>query len=484
MWLLRRRDPGCRVGSTMFWFRRAVLVGFGLAITFQVVDTRLFLVCRASSDWNRCLDHFRGGSSSSVINVKNAGTTLRTARSSTETIHVNETVELLATEPTVSSSIKELTMAPSVQVPNTTSPTSTQPPFPKRTSQYVECQYSKYGAFNATNISYSADQDIALPPGLTEVELGLCYLDQDNTQRYWINHFPHAAQTILPCWSFFRRIKEQFPNANYGFWVNNDAINGRPKINLNRGSWTPELLKATESCRYGRAMQRESFNENQTLGLIKEGNALVYRLQNSVKMEWRRPAWFSRPEDALSLQQAVFGHGTTWNSVAVKTNQLTIGLLQRGSSRRITNLDEIQEALQQRYPNATIEQATMDGMDFYQQAEWWAKQQIVVAAHGAAITNMIFMSPQAGLLEVFPQNFYELMYFRKLSESMGIKLHEQWFNTSVTDPEAAYHRSSSNKDFKSTHVTPPVEEIVNLVEMIVRNMTLSSQKGEANQSAE
>jgi len=335
------------------------------------------------------------------------------------------------------------------------------------------CKLSKEITFTPTELSYHSGDPLLEMPGMerSSLEVALCYMDNDNTQRYWIGHFPHASQTILPCWSFFQRAMEQNPNVTFGFWINNDQT-GTPRIKF-RGTWVQSLLPQTETCLYERNIPLGDFNQNHSIGYLKDANAVVYRLPNSVKAKWRSPEWFSRPEDARSLQTAVLGRPTSWVLDKEDPFKLQIGLIQRKKSRRVTNMDAIQSAIHERYPTATIAQVTMEDMNFYQQAKWWSQQHIVVSAHGAAMTNTIHLSSQAGIVEIFPNYFYELQYFKRLSESVGISHHRQWINASVADPEADYQLQV--RDRKVRNVTPPVSEILQHVQDIVNSMVSNGQ---------
>lgn len=52
----------------------------------------------------------------------------------------------------------------------------------------------------------------------------------------------------------------------------------------------------------------------------------------------------------------------------------------------------------------------LEGYDLAAQVRQFAEAGIVVAAHGAALTNVIFMRPRTVLVECFPAFFYELAF--------------------------------------------------------------------------
>lgn len=158
-----------------------------------------------------------------------------------------------------------------------------------------------------------------------------------------------------------------------------------------------------------------------------------------------------------------------------KHQPFRIGLIQRQTNRRILNLDRLQQAIQQRYPQATIQQVIMEDKDFFEQAEWWAQQHVVVTMHGAGMTNMAFLSQHAGVVEAFPPHFYELHFFKTLSQSMGIKHHYQWIDSGVTDPEADYLAHNADPATKTRDFNVSVDEMMELVEKAVAGIMAQQQ---------
>jgi len=159
---------------------------------------------------------------------------------------------------------------------------------PVRRTGILDCNVDQQLTFLATNISYdyhNADQKpLVVPPQLETVERAFCYLDILNTQRHWFPHFPHTAQAIYACWSFFEQVREQFPRAKMGFWLNNQLITSPPRIRF-RFAWVNALVPQLQTCTYYRNMPLEAFSpqNNQSLGIMPEAKALVYRLPNRVK---------------------------------------------------------------------------------------------------------------------------------------------------------------------------------------------------------
>lgn len=149
--------------------------------------------------------------------------------------------------------------------------------------------------------------------------------------------------------------------------------------------------------------------------------------------------WFETPADAAALREAVLkpeaggdgGRVTGGDSErpvggagervivgdSAESGALRIGLVQRLkrdyiNGRFITNLGDVERRLRQVLPGAEIEVAMMHG-SLRKQAEWWNRHDVVALAHGAAMTNAVFLRDGAAVIEIFPPRFgtdwYELM---------------------------------------------------------------------------
>mmetsp|Transcript_21895 Transcript_21895/g.36257 ORF Transcript_21895/g.36257 Transcript_21895/m.36257 type:complete len:434 (-) Transcript_21895:166-1467(-) len=96
---------------------------------------------------------------------------------------------------------------------------------------------------------------------------------------------------------------------------------------------------------------------------------------------------------------------------------ISVTVIDRKGLRGFRNIDELVKALS--LQNVRIRVEYMEGKSFKEQAEIWSSSKIVIAAHGASLTNLIFMHRNAGLIEVFPPRYHEPMFVR-LSFLLGI----------------------------------------------------------------
>jgi hypothetical protein len=176
--------------------------------------------------------------------------------------------------------------------------------------------------------------------------------------------------------------------------------------------------------------------------------------------------WFQQPSDATLLTQAVLGDNF---SDPGPNSQLRIGLVQRrGQRRNITNLPEIGRILKSDFPLAQIEWGEMEGMSPFEQASFWNRQDVVVAAHGAAMTNAMFLPRNAAVVEIFPLHYYVFMY-RELCQTLAVG-HFAWVDD-IEDPEADYEKHCSVRkvrfQMRSNPMTPPINRILDLVHQAV-----------------
>ena len=67
-----------------------------------------------------------------------------------------------------------------------------------------------------------------------------------------------------------------------------------------------------------------------------------------------------------------------------------------------------------------IKYQSLDKENALQQIELFASLDIVIGAHGAGLTNIIFMSPKSFLYELFPP-FWQFACYKRLASNMDIQ---------------------------------------------------------------
>jgi hypothetical protein len=162
----------------------------------------------------------------------------------------------------------------------------------------------------------------------------------------------------------------------------------------------------------------------------------------------------------------------------------TIGLVQRArrkprGNRRIRNLDAIQASIQEAFPDASVETTFMDGMSFSKQAEWWSSKDVVVAAHGASMNNVIFMRDNASVVELYPEPYYPIGMFRSLSKATGVS-HYGYYNgiANLYQDYQQHRKTVADRDrYRNVDLEPPPQNVLKVVQLALQggkeNMTLS-----------
>lgn len=93
------------------------------------------------------------------------------------------------------------------------------------------------------------------------------------------------------------------------------------------------------------------------------------------------------------------------------------------TSRRILNEADIESRLQA----LGFECLCLSDLPVLEQMRAFAEARVVVAAHGASLTNLAFTAAGASMIEIFPEDFYSTCY-QDLAPKVGVK--PSWLRTS------------------------------------------------------
>ena len=128
---------------------------------------------------------------------------------------------------------------------------------------------------------------------------------------------------------------------------------------------------------------------------------------------------------------------------------LRIGLVDRLTTRRIGNLNELEQAIQTAHPHALVDRVVMEELTPLQQFTWWSHQSVVILVHGAAAANLVFLPPNAAMIELFPPHYY-WWGFWYLANSAHIR-HYGYFPILVQ--QQPQHDNNSNDHRNTTTAT-------------------------------
>lgn len=270
----------------------------------------------------------------------------------------------------------------------------------------------------------------------------------------WRKSVAHVAEALLPCWSWF---VDNNATENCGFYIIHNLQ--QPHV------WGKQLMENMKcEIKYSNVPQKW----NMTMTSILERDATVSEWKEIL---FREEYWFENRQDVDLLQKIVLANNASDKSLTLRQEPrvLQIGIVNRTGTRKIANLpelrDSIEEALSSKGISFSLSVQSLDGLTLQQQAAWFASKRIIVAAHGAGLTNSIFLQPNATVISLYPENFYFVGYFESLVTKVGGH-NIDWYAGEKATARNVHAEMSTNereaaKKIASFEVS--VSDIVNLV---------------------
>ncbi|CAB9523300.1 expressed unknown protein [Seminavis robusta] len=264
---------------------------------------------------------------------------------------------------------------------------------------------------------------------------------------FW--HFPHCMEMTLPCWSWFR---SQHATNDCGFVL----VGGLKFDLLGNNTWQNQLVTKHMGCKVRHVPNEQSISRNE--GVFHSPNMKFLR------PKFGHRGYLQNPDDAQALRRVV-GVADAWvESQKGGGKPLQIGVIQRTDKRVVTNVNAVVEGLQQALPEANITISTFSYPTVLEQAKWFASKHVIVAAHGAALTNSVFATKGTFILQLHPPGFYWQFYDPLIEQSGAIAL--DWYKgdhpvaefLTVTAKNPNRKNQMQHQDFEV-----PVDEIVDIV---------------------
>ncbi|EOD21537.1 hypothetical protein EMIHUDRAFT_458342 [Emiliania huxleyi CCMP1516] len=248
-----------------------------------------------------------------------------------------------------------------------------------------------------------------------------CVIDSSNSIRGTTNfrHFAHAAESLLACWSFFRRYPAARPRLVLKDLRSIDGV-----------IWAESLVRLMGCEVLGGIRAWQYYLPLATLnaaGCAVRG-ALRQRSGNGYK--GREMKWLMSESDASELQQRLHRNHTAGGV-------LRVGIANRRGSRNLSNVDAVAAALSsalrsvqassrgggdglQHFMRVDVNVvADLGGWTFLEQATWVSAQMLVVMPHGAGSVNYLFARPCTAILEVYPFGYYLPGEYLNLARAVG-----------------------------------------------------------------
>ena len=296
-----------------------------------------------------------------------------------------------------------------------------------------------------------------------------CLLDSRNTFCYV--HFPHTLQALSQCWSYFQsqtqEILEQHSKdaailPRITTTIHSHGIRGRfqsPQSDW-RAAFVQFLLRNVTTRHHARRSTLPHPNNDDD---NRTHSTRIFRpTPDDSGLDGLRFFWNYSHVQALhdNLYQTELyrrHHQTTLGETVGRSDKqsvsqpprLRIAVINRKTARRIVDINQLERAIRQEYPQALVQVVTMEGMTPLQQYIWWNQQSIVVTPHGAATTNLIFMKPGSAVLELYQPHYY-WWGFWKLAQTARVRYYAQF---PILLPNATSRNHSSHHHTHHTTTT-------------------------------
>ena len=212
-------------------------------------------------------------------------------------------------------------------------------------------------------------------------------------------HFPFVVEWVAECWNWL----ENNHKLDKGAILLDDVIYDRFLVHPNFPNWNRPFFQALG------------------LPVVNSHQPPNLRDKTIYTGKFGSQRWFSTEKSCSSMRSLLWKQFMdASNTTATSSSKIHIGFVERPARRLIVNSSGLAKGLQQAYPDSIVSYRIFTGKDSMQdQTNWYKQQDIVIAAHGAASTNAIFMRPKSHFLELFPRNFFSTLY-RPLAEQCGI----------------------------------------------------------------
>lgn len=272
----------------------------------------------------------------------------------------------------------------------------------------------------------------------------LKYLPKTTLKHF--SHFPHSAEILLPCWSWFM---EQDATENCGYFFHHT---------LTLSSWSRELIESM-GCEIKTSKDSSDIQEDGTVVVLPQDDVQFIPNLYLLRPRLGYIRYLNDASHAHALRRKLVNDEYILSKKG-PGKPLQIGMIQRRESRRIGNFEQIRDALQSAISSAEIITTDFAEMTTVkEQAEWFATKDVIVAAHGAAVTNSIFITQGTLVMQLFPPGYFWPSLDPLIEQSGGYAI--QWYEKGK-DPSvvsATMTREDFDRAGKATF-SPPVQEVV------------------------
>lgn len=278
------------------------------------------------------------------------------------------------------------------------------------------------------------------------------------------DHFPHAAQQLLFCWSYWNLPNNRFKEK---VLVRPQNARGFPKTRLSAA----KIYKKIRGKDYGFVAGMISAWEDAANVTVTSSTTKGPPIR---RQDHANTFLMKTPKDARLLTQMISSHyGISTQAGCRNSTALPrIGILNRSkrSSRSLLNVNVLQWGIQYELGLDQVEVVYFEKASFLQQVEFMANVDILISPHGAQLTGIPFMPECSRILELFPAFYYYDDFFGSLAEVAGVQQYLLYLSDRdpATDWDYASTLSSQQRrKYRNVNLCPPVATILDAIREMV-----------------
>lgn len=227
-------------------------------------------------------------------------------------------------------------------------------------------------------------------------------------------YFPHVAQQVFRCWSFWLAHPDKTP-----VFVTSQEYHWKLAMEkeFNRGimqtiqQYGVQILNSSSIIKAADPAGSISATTN---GPILGQSGTHYQVASTEDMKVFRDTALSTLNLSQPIRPSFCGH---------PSNLPRIGILSRRKSRRIKNVRDVANELKDHFKitNREIPVVYFENAPFWMQVAFMASTDILITAHGAQETGIAFMPKCGAVLELLPNQYFFPRFYGTLAASAGVQ---------------------------------------------------------------
>lgn len=226
---------------------------------------------------------------------------------------------------------------------------------------------------------------------------------KDNKWFNTIEHFPHTLEWFADCWNWVQEQSGDAGEEALGGFIVDELVHKK----LQKKYWNRAFFPAMQW----------------PVDVLGNTTKTTIPYDRITTQYYKGSGWFQREGMCNSFRNRMWKNlGVTPRESSKKYQR--IGIVNRNESRAITEINMLVSKLHKKYPKAQVEVRAFDSeyqlqseADTMQtQAKWFADKDLVIMAHGAAMSNVVFMRPGSSLLELYPRFYFNDMFWDLMTQ--------------------------------------------------------------------